>query len=88
MSDQTDMNRGFLKDKLGNYQVDPPDEVWNEISGRIGEGRNRRRMILVFLASAASIALAISLGIHFFGPDRPRSEHLVAGNRAPIKGSV
>jgi len=76
MSDQTDMKRGFLKDKLGNYQVDPPDEVWNEISGRIGGGRNRRRMILVFLASAASIALAISLGIHFFGPDRPRQNTL------------
>ena len=85
MSDQTDMNRGFLKDKLGNYQVDPPDEVWNEISGRIGEGRNRRRMILVFLASAASIALAISLGIHFFGPDRPRQNTLSQETGHPLK---
>jgi len=76
MSDQTDMKGGFLKDKLGNYQVDPPDEVWNEISERIGGGRNRRRVILLFLVSAASIALAISLGIHFLGPDMPRQNTL------------
>jgi hypothetical protein len=79
MSDQTDMEKGFLKDKLGNYQVNPPDEMWNEISERIGGGRSRRRMILLFLASAASIALAISLGVHFFGPDIPRQE-TVAGD--------
>jgi len=76
MSDQTDMNRGFLKDKLGNYQVDPPGEVWDEISERIGGGRNRRRIFLLLLASAASIALAISLGIHFLGPDMPRQKTL------------
>ena len=76
MSDQTDMKRGFLKDKLGDYQVDPPVEVWNEISERIGEGRNRRKIFLLFLASAASIALAISLGIYFFGHDIPGQNRL------------
>ena len=85
MSDQTDMKRGFLKDKLGNYQVDPPDEVWNGISERIGGGRNRRRIILLFLASAASIALAISLGIHFFGPDIPGKNSLSEGTEQSVK---
>ncbi len=71
MNDQSNMNRGFLKDKLGDYQVAPPEKVWDEISGQIGKGRNRRGFYILLLASAASIALALTLGIHFFGPDLP-----------------
>ena len=71
MNDQTNMNRGFLKDKLGDYQVDPPEKVWDEISGQMSKGRNRRGFYILLLASAASIALALTLGIHFFGPDLP-----------------
>jgi len=76
MNDQTDMNSGFLKEKLGNYQVHPPEKVWNEISGKIGGARNRKGMFLVMLVSAASLALAITLGIHYFGPDLPRQGSL------------
>lgn len=72
MNDQTDMNRGFLKEKLGNYQVDPPEKVWDEISQKLGGGRNRRGLFLTLLVSAASLALAITLGIHFLGPDLPQ----------------
>jgi hypothetical protein len=74
MSDQTDMNRGFMKEKLGNYQVDPPEKVWNAISGQIGNGRKRRGMYILLLATAASFALAVTLGIHFFGPDLPQQQ--------------
>ena len=74
MSDQTDMNRGLLKEKLGNYQVDPPEKVWNAISGQIGNDRKRRGMYILLLATAASIALAVTLGIHFFGPDLPQQQ--------------
>jgi len=73
MSDQTD-NKGFLKEKLGDYQVNPPEEVWNAISGQINNGRKRRGMYILLFATAASIALAITLGIHFFGPDLPRQQ--------------
>jgi len=76
MNDQTDMNKGFLKDKLANYQVDPPEKVWNGISGQIGGHRNRKGMYILLLASAASIALALTLGIHYFGPDLPREDSL------------
>jgi hypothetical protein len=72
MSDQTNINRGFLKDKLGNYQVDPPEKVWDGVSGQIAKGHRRRGFYILLLASAASIALALTLGIHFFGPDLPR----------------
>jgi len=78
MNDQTDMNKGFLKDKLGNYQVDPPEKVWNEITGQIGGRRNRRGMYILLLASAASIALALTLGIHYFGPDLPQEESVTS----------
>ncbi len=73
MNDQTDINRGFLKDKLGDYQVNPPDKIWDEISGQITKGRTRRGFYILLLASAASLALALTLGIHFFGPDLPAS---------------
>ena len=74
MSDQTDMNRGFLKDKFGSYQVDPPEKVWSEISAQSTGGRRRRGLFLILLASAASFALALTLGIHFFGPELPGGE--------------
>lgn len=74
MSDQTEMNKGFLKEKLGSYQADPPEKVWEAISGQISNGRKRRGMYILLLASAASIALTITLGIHFFGPDLPREQ--------------
>jgi len=63
------MNRGFLKEKLGNYQVDPPGKVWDAISEQIGHGRRRRGMYILLMATAASIALAVGLGIRFFGPE-------------------
>lgn len=86
MSEQTDMNRGFLKEKLGNYQVDPPEQVWNSISGQIANGRKRRGMYILLLATAASIALAITLGVHFFGPDLPRQQSSLEERR--VEGEV
>ena len=77
MSEPKHMNRGFLKDKLGSYQVDPPEKVWEAISGQIGRGRKRRGMYILLLATAASIALAVGLGIYLFGPDLPRDQALV-----------
>lgn len=73
MNEQTDIDRGFLKDKLGDYQVNPPDKVWDAISGQIARGRTRRGFYILLMASAASLALALTLGIHFFGPDLPAS---------------
>ena len=70
MSDQSNIGKGFLKDKLGDYQVLPPETVWSSIAASLGGG-NRRRMYVLLLATAASIALAITLGINFLG-----TEHL------------
>ena len=58
--------KGFLKEKFTDYRVEPPESVWTGISERLG-GRNRRGMIIVVLSAAATIALAVTLGITFFG---------------------
>ncbi len=70
MKEQVNNGKGFLKEKLGGYQVDPPDSVWNAISARMG-GRSRRVTVITVLAAAASVALAITLGIHYFGREIP-----------------
>jgi hypothetical protein len=66
MSDQLNSGKGFLKEKLGAYQVDPPESAWNSISATLG-GRNRKRGFVILFATAASIALALTVGISYFG---------------------
>jgi len=81
MSDQSNIGKGFLKDKLGEYQENPPESVWDSISARLG-GRNRRGLYVLVLATAASVALAITLGINFFGPDKVEKDRLGAGSQS------
>ncbi len=66
MSDQSNSGKGFLKEKLGSYQVHPPESAWNNISTSLG-GRNRKRTFVILFATAASIALALTVGISYFG---------------------
>jgi len=81
-------SKGFLKEKLGDYRVDPPESVWVNISSRLGRG-NRRTIIILSLSAAAAIALAVTLGINFFGPglpgDRVSSELPAEGTMAPVR---
>jgi len=67
MKDQLENGKGFLKNRLGNYRVEPPEKVWESISSRLGN-RNRRLWIIIGLSAAATITLAVTLGINFFGP--------------------
>jgi len=91
MNDQTDNSKGFLKDKLGAYQVNPPEKVWESISDQLGGGRSRRSMLILVFAAAASLALAVTLGIHYFSPDLPQesglAEETVQGEIAPADNS-
>ena len=75
MNDQINNGEGFLKEKLGGYQVDPPASVWKTISTRMG-GRRRKGMVIVVLAAAASVALAVTLGINYFGQDLPQDREM------------
>ncbi|MCK4749879.1 MAG: hypothetical protein KAT15_22640, partial [Bacteroidales bacterium] len=67
MSEQVNNGKGFLKEKLGDYQVSPPEKVWDSIASQLG-GRSRRRVIIITLSAAAAFALAVTLGINYFGP--------------------
>jgi len=84
MNDQMNHGKGFLKEKLGGYQVDPPASVWNSISAGLG-GRNRKGMIIISLAAAASVALAVTLGINYFGPEIPRDKVMAESDDRPVE---
>ena len=84
MNDQMNHGKGFLKEKLGGYQVDPPASVWSSISAGLG-GRNRKGMIIISLAAAASVALAVTLGINYFGPDVPRDQVMAESENRPVE---
>ena len=60
-------DKGFLKDKMQGYRVEPPVEVWQSVEAGI-RGRGRRRLLIFSLAAAASLALAITVGISLFSP--------------------
>ncbi len=81
MNKHIDNGKGFLKDKLSGYHVNPPPEVWDAISGRLN-GRSRGRMAIIILSAAASIALAVTLGINYSGKEVPRDAGLATSSRA------
>ena len=62
MRKQDDIQRGGLSGKMSGYTPEPPLSAWENISGRIG-GKSSRRTVMVLLAAAASLALAITVGI-------------------------
>lgn len=70
MSDQINSSKGFLKEKMENYHLKPPEKIWDSISGQLGN-RNRRGMIILALSAAATIALAVTLGINLWKPHLP-----------------
>ena len=63
-------HKGFLKDRLGDFRADPPESVWSAISARLGNAGRRRRIIFA-LSAAATIALALTLGLHFLDRGLP-----------------
>jgi len=72
MNEQDNSRQGFLSEKLGSFQADPPEKVWTAISARLGTG-GRKRTIIIALSAAATIALAVTLGINFMERDHRES---------------
>ena len=77
MNNNNNSGKGFLKDKLVGYQQDPPPEVWESISARLS-GRGGRRKVIIILSAAASLALAVTLGITYMGRDLPGDRQLTS----------
>jgi hypothetical protein len=79
MKEHTDSEKGFLKDRLADYRVDPPEKAWSLISGQLGRD-SRKKWWLVVLPAAASIALAVTLGIVLRSPDNSeRAQEMQTG---------
>ena len=88
MKGRLDNGKGFLKDRFDEYRADPPEEVWALISSQLGRG-NRKRMYVVILSVAATIALAVTLGITLLEPEpawRAREAHMEeSGSGEPLE---
>ncbi len=75
MNDGKDITRGGLAGKMAGYTPEPPGSAWENISSRIRKGRSLRTVV-VFLAAAAGLALAITVGVQLLNVDR-QQEHLL-----------
>ena len=62
MRKHDDIQRGGLSGKMSGFTPEPPPSAWENISGRIG-GKNSRRTVMILLAAAASLALAVTVGV-------------------------
>ncbi len=63
MSKENHIKKGLLSEKMAGFQVEPPENVWGEISAQL-QGGNSRRPLFIILAAAAGLALAVTVGVH------------------------
>ncbi len=82
-----DMDKIF-RDKLGEYQEQPPEEIWSGIKS--GMGKKSRGIILIPLwQAAAGMALIITAGSIFFYLNRPLQNQLtVVSDSSPKSTEV
>ena len=67
---QNDMDKVF-RDKLGDFQKQPPEEIWDGI--KAGIGKPRRKVLIPLWQAAAGMAIIITAGsLYYFlnGPDQ------------------
>lgn len=65
MSKEENIRKGFLADKMAGFTPEPPEALWTSINSQINEGK-RGRGLIIFLAVAAGLALALTVGIALF----------------------
>ncbi len=91
MGKEENIQRGGLAGKMAGYTPEPPGTVWEGISAEIGRGGSRRKFF-IFLAAAAGLALAVTVGVLFFDSDLPQEiavqAPLANGERADKAGPV
>ena len=65
MKDEKDIDSKF-REKLENYQVTPPQHIWNNVQGQLAANRRRSRLAyLGWISAAAVILLAFMAGWYF-----------------------
>jgi len=62
MNKEDNISRGGLSGKMKGYTPEPPESVWEGISEQIGRRRSGRKLF-IFLAAAAGLALAVTVGL-------------------------
>lgn len=63
MSKENNIKKGSLSEKMSNFSVEPPEGAWENIASQVPGGSNRRYLFIA-LAAAASLALAITIGVN------------------------
>jgi len=80
-----DMDKVF-RDKLGDFQQQPPEEIWVGIKAGIG-GKPTRRILVPLWQVAAGAALLITAGSLYLFFIRPMDSQ-IAGNTNPVQQKI
>ncbi len=70
MSDKISHMDKVFKDKLGDYQADPPEGIWTGIKAGLGN-KPRRKILIPLWQAAAGMALVITAGSLLYFLNRP-----------------
>ncbi|MDA3821557.1 MAG: outer membrane beta-barrel protein [Bacteroidales bacterium] len=70
MSEENNIKKGGLAEKMAGYTPEPPEGVWEGVSAQI-QGGNSRKRLLILLSTAAGLALAITVGISLLNSEQP-----------------
>jgi len=62
--------------KLGDFEVEPSEQVWQSIAGELN-GKKAKRSIMPYLSIAASIVVLASVSLWFFNQTQEKPEHPV-----------
>jgi hypothetical protein len=80
------MDRIF-KEKLSHYDAEPPVEVWNNISEKLGQDR-RRRGVFWITRIAAGIAILTVLSLSYFLVRNTINNRFITGDENKVKKST
>lgn len=62
-----------VKDKLYNYEVNPPEKAWENIASQIGQAKvvtmKSRRPLYFAMAAAAAVVIFLAINMIFFNKD-------------------
>ena len=62
MEKKNNTTDNYFRDRLGSFEMSPPDAAWDNISQQLKEKKKKRMMLLIFKI-AAGMALLISTGL-------------------------
>jgi len=88
MNTEDNIGKGSLGQKMKDFSVTPPDKVWEGVAAHLDSGGGKGR-ILFWLAIAAGIVLAVSVGLNlnwYLGGKQPDTE--LAVQETPVEEGI